>query len=289
VRFCKESIIRRGLHYSKGFHLLIFMMVTMTLLGASCGRPEGPSLTTVEPEPVMTAEPTATPSPNLVQQATPQKTPEKTPEETPTGEFAIVIEDIDELNIFSSPSGESTRLKVLSNPGPFTGPRVLETTGQSDNGFIEVIIPILPNKSVGWVRVEDVTISSTDQLIVVDLSDREATLFVDGVMTLSAPVAIGTDETPTPVLEAIIDVVWDRNTSEENFSAVYGSNLFGLNQHSEVLQSFDGKRPAIAIHGTTQPEVIGSQVSNGCIRMRNEDIVAFAQYVTLGTKVKIVD
>ncbi len=289
MQFCRESIIRRGLHHSKGFHLLIFMMLAMILIGASCGRPEGPSLTMVEPEPVTNAEPTVAPSPDSVQQATPQESSESTPEETPTDGFATAIEALDQITIFSSPSEESPQLKVLSNPGPFSGPRVLETTGQSDNGFIEVVIPVLPNKSIGWVIAEDVAVSSTDQLIVVDLSDREAALFVDGVVTLSAPVAIGTDETPTPVLEAIIDVVWDRKTSEENFGAFYGSNLFGLNQHSEVLRSFDGKRPAIAIHGTTQPELIGSQVSNGCIRMRNEDIAAFAEYVTLGTRVLIID
>ena len=288
MQFCREITIRRGLHCSKGFHLLTSMMVVMILLVPSCGRPEGPSLTMVEPEPAMT-KPTVAPSPAPVQQTTPQETPESIPEEIPKDEFAIVIEDIAQLTIFSARSEESSQLKVLSNPGPFSGPRILETTGQTGNGFIEVVIPILPNKSVGWVLAEDVTVSSTDQLIVVDLSDREATLFVDGVMTLSAPVAIGTDETPTPVLEAIIDVIWDRNTSAENFSAVYGNNLFGLNQHSEVLQSFDGKRPAIAIHGTTQPELIGSQVSNGCIRMQNEDIAAFAEYVTLGTRVLTID
>ena len=289
MQFCRESIIRRVLHYLKGFHLLIIMMVVMILLGTSCGRPEGPSLTVVEPEPVITAGPTVSPSSAPVQQATPQESPEDAPEETPTGGFATVIEDVDQLKIFSAPSGESTQLKALSNPGPFTGPRILETTGQTSNDFIEVIVPALPNKSVGWVLAKDGTVSSTDQLIVVDLSDREATLFVDGVMTLSAPVAIGTDETPTPVLEAIIDVVWDRNTSATNFSAAYGNNLFGLNQHSEVLQSFDGKRPAIAIHGTPQPELIGLKVSNGCIRMQNEDIAAFARYVTLGTRVLIID
>ncbi len=289
MRFSRRFVIRRGLCCSKGLHLLVFMVVAMILLGSSCSRPEGPSLSMVEPEPVITAGPTVAPSPDAVQQATPQGSSDRTPEETPTEGFATAIEALDQITIFSSPSEGSSQLKVLSNPGPFSGPRILETTGQSDNGFIEVVIPVLPNKSIGWVMAEDVAVSSTDQLIVVDLSDREAALFVDGVVTLSAPVAIGTDETPTPVLEAIIDVVWDRKTSEENFGAFYGSHLFGLNQHSEVLQSFDGKRPAIAIHGTTQPELIGLKVSNGCIRMRNEDIAAFAEYVTLGTRVLIID
>ena len=75
MQFCSENVIRRGLHSSKGLHLLIIMMVVMILLGASCGRPEGPSLTMVEPEPAMTAESTVAPSPSSVQQATPQETP----------------------------------------------------------------------------------------------------------------------------------------------------------------------------------------------------------------------
>ena len=265
------------------------MIAGMTLLISSCGRPEGPSLTTVEPKPVITVGPTVEPTSAPEQQETPQETTATPLEETPTDGFATVSEDIAQLEIFSNPNRESQQLKSLSNPGPFTGPRIMETTGQIDNDFIEVVIPILPNKSTGWVLAEEVTLSTSNQLIVVDLSDREATLFVDGVLTLSAPVAIGTDETPTPILEAIIDVVWERGTSATNFSGAYGNNLFGLNQHSETLQTFDGKRPAIAIHGTPQPELIGSKVSNGCIRMRNEDIAAFAQYVTLGTRVQIVD
>ena len=128
MQFCRENVIRRGLHHSKGLHLLIIMMVVMILLGASCGRPEGPSLTMVEPEPVTIAEPTVAPSPDSVQQATPQESSESTPEETPTDGFATAIEALDQITIFSSPSEESPQLKVLSNPGTFSGPRVLETT-----------------------------------------------------------------------------------------------------------------------------------------------------------------
>ena len=58
------------------------MMVVMILLVPSCGRPEGPSLTMVEPEPAMT-KPTVAPSPAPVQQTTPQETPESIPEEIP--------------------------------------------------------------------------------------------------------------------------------------------------------------------------------------------------------------
>ena len=104
-----------------------------------------------------------------------------------------------------------------------------------------------------------------------------------------APVAIGKDSTPTPLIDGVIDYLWDRSTSSVYFSQVYGDHIFGLNQHSEVLDSFGGKRPAIAIHSTSSPELIGGKVSNGCIRMKPEDIEIFLEHVTLGMKVQIVD
>ena len=42
------------------------------------------------------------------------------------------------------------------------------------------------------------------------------------------------------------------------------------------------------IHGTDEPDLIGSAVSNGCIRMRNDDMAIFAEHVTLGTRVSII-
>lgn len=104
-----------------------------------------------------------------------------------------------------------------------------------------------------------------------------------------APVAIGKDSTPTPLIDAVIDYLWERSTSSVYFSQVYGDRIFGLNQHSEVLDSFGGKRPAIAIHSTSSPELIGGKVSNGCVRMKPEDIEIFLEHVTLGMKVQIVD
>ena len=66
------------------------------------------------------------------------------------------------------------------------------------------------------------------------------------------------------------------------------SPLFGLNKHSEALSDFDGRRPALAIHGIDEPDLIGSAVSNGCVRMHNDDMAIFAEHVTLGTRVSII-
>lgn len=41
------------------------------------------------------------------------------------------------------------------------------------------------------------------------------------------------------------------------------------------------------IHGTTQPETIGTESSNGCIRMLNSDVEELYDFVTLNTEIVI--
>ncbi|MFQ5787157.1 MAG: L,D-transpeptidase, partial [Thermodesulfobacteriota bacterium] len=41
------------------------------------------------------------------------------------------------------------------------------------------------------------------------------------------------------------------------------------------------------IHGTTEPDSIGKEMSNGCIRLTNEDVEELFNYVKAKTKVVI--
>lgn len=50
----------------------------------------------------------------------------------------------------------------------------------------------------------------------------------------------------------------------------------------------DGVDTYFRIHGTTQPETIGSSASNGCIRMLNEHVIDLYERVPLGTKVTVL-
>jgi lipoprotein-anchoring transpeptidase ErfK/SrfK len=42
------------------------------------------------------------------------------------------------------------------------------------------------------------------------------------------------------------------------------------------------------IHGSNEPWTVGTNVSSGCIRMRNEDVTDLYQRVNLGTKVVVI-
>ena len=50
----------------------------------------------------------------------------------------------------------------------------------------------------------------------------------------------------------------------------------------------DGRDTLFRVHGTNEPWSIGHAVSNGCIRMTNDDIVDLYQRTPIGTKVLVV-
>lgn len=60
-----------------------------------------------------------------------------------------------------------------------------------------------------------------------------------------------------------------------------------LGARALYLYTASGNDTAIRIHGTTDPGSIGRSVSNGCIRMRNEAVMALFDQVPVGTPVYV--
>jgi len=50
----------------------------------------------------------------------------------------------------------------------------------------------------------------------------------------------------------------------------------------------DGRDTFFRLHGTTEPESIGTAVSSGCIRLFNQDIIDLYNRVPVGTRVTVV-
>jgi len=58
---------------------------------------------------------------------------------------------------------------------------------------------------------------------------------------------------------------------------------------SRGLYLFSGNRDTLyRIHGTNQPEYIGSAISSGCIRMTNEDVIDLYNRVKIGSPVVVL-
>jgi lipoprotein-anchoring transpeptidase ErfK/SrfK len=89
--------------------------------------------------------------------------------------------------------------------------------------------------------------------------------------------------TPTPRgLYYIVELLQPRRADGS-----YGPFSFGLSAHSNVLKRFAGGDGRVGLHGTNQPGLIGSDVSHGCIRLRNEAVRRLAKILPLGTPVYI--
>ena len=65
--------------------------------------------------------------------------------------------------------------------------------------------------------------------------------------------------------------------------------LQGLEPGRNRGAGVDSRERAIYIHGTPHESRIGEPASHGCIRMRNDDVVALFERVEVGTPVEILE
>ncbi|MDF3130016.1 L,D-transpeptidase family protein [Kiritimatiellaeota bacterium B1221] len=120
---------------------------------------------------------------------------------------------------------------------------------------------------------------------VVDKSSNEMELRLNDRFFKRYVVGTGTDSS-TPTGDYVITLrlrhpVWYRPDGEQ-FSYGHPDNLLG--SHYLKLNT-----PGIGLHGTWEPESVGSQSSAGCVRFRNELIEELYKILPEGTSVKIVD
>lgn len=108
--------------------------------------------------------------------------------------------------------------------------------------------------------------------ITVNRAAHTLTLFKDGRLFRTYPVAIGKMLTPTP--KGTYRII----NKALNPGGPYGTRWMGL--------SIPGG--GYGIHGTNNPKSIGKNVSHGCIRMYNKDVMELFKYVGVGTPVRII-
>jgi lipoprotein-anchoring transpeptidase ErfK/SrfK len=151
------------------------------------------------------------------------------------------------------------------------------------DGWLQVVLPIRPNGTTGWVRADAGTLRTTSYRIDVDLATRTLTLFDDAEVVIRSAVAIGAADTPTPTgVFSVTDLV---DTGDPDGD--YGPSAVGVSGHSDELTEFAGGDGQIGIHGTNRPTSIGQAVSHGCIRLPNELVAQLVTVVPLGTPVTI--
>lgn len=193
---------------------------------------------------------------------------------------------VDTVDVFDEPGIEVTH--TLANPIPSGGPLVfiVDEDGLGAEGWHRVLLPVRPNGATGWVKENEVTLTRHNLGIRVELDEFRLTVLDHEVPFFEATVGVAVENTPTPggryyITELIQPVFPD---------SIYGAYAYGLSGYSEVLEEFAGGPGQLGLHGTNDPSTLGTRVSNGCIRLHNDDITHLVADVgiPLGTPVEVV-
>lgn len=211
------------------------------------------------------------------------------PQLASTAPFEVIVAEatVDKVTARFTPDADGEAIVELDNPTAMGGPLVFQLIGTSvdpSQQWVEVKLPIRPNGSTGWIRLSDVSLSRNPYRIEIDAAAYQLRVYREKALWLSTAVAIGTGETPTPRGNFYITEL----LQPPNPDGLYGPFAFGLSGFSESLQSFRGGEAVIGIHGTDEPEALGTDVSHGCVRVANEVIIEMAAVIPLGTPVEIV-
>ncbi|MBL8774447.1 MAG: L,D-transpeptidase [Acidimicrobiales bacterium] len=240
----------RGPHRSRQVLVGVVLAAAFAVTAASCGHADRPDLGEDAAPTTTTVAPTTTTA----------------PDHTTT----VVTTPATSVEVFSAPDDPAPALTV-EKPGPGlqapADPLAFVVEDEQD-GWVQVQVPVRPNGTTGWIKADGLQEATTDLRIEVSLSWFRLKMFDGDELLLDVPVAIGADDSPTPTGTFFTTTLMQGYAQP----SAYGIAAIGLSGFSEVLESFGGGPPQIAIHGTYDDAAIGSRVSNGCIRMSNADI-----------------
>ncbi|MCA1022958.1 L,D-transpeptidase [Halobacillus litoralis] len=130
--------------------------------------------------------------------------------------------------------------------------------------------------------------AADEPVILVNKAVHELVVYEDGEQMFHAPAAIGkTDElTPEGLFQVKVKAV-DPYYRKNNIPGGVPENPLGSRWIGFDAEGTDGR--IYGIHGTNQPESIGTSASAGCIRLQNVDVEALYAMVEKNTNVWIVD
>jgi len=266
---------------------LVAGLVAFGVAGAGCAATETTTTavlgTSTSSQPPAPTRPTTTTSTTSTSTTSTTSTPESIADPYRTV-IATARSSIGALVAYDEPDGKPVALPfVVPNPHQFGGPLTLMVTeGDIGDSWVKVQLPIRPNGTEGWIPTEHYALGETFMRAEVNLAETSVQVFDGDRSITKTEAAIGADATPTP-LGTFYVASKRRNPPDEQH---LGEWSVVLSSFSEVLDTFSGGLPVIAIHGTHHPDAeLGHGISNGCVRVTNDIMQLLAQSLPLGAPV----
>jgi lipoprotein-anchoring transpeptidase ErfK/SrfK len=207
------------------------------------------------------------------------------PEPPPKPQFVpslVALARVPAVAVYDSPSSP-TPSRNLSNPTAERYPLAFRVEARQGD-WLKVFLPVRPNGAKGWIKSSQVALGSTRFRVVIELAAHRARVYDGDNLIMEEVVGVGTARYPTPTGDFYIDAV----VKTGNPQGVYGPYQLSVAGFSNVLTRFAGGPGQIALHGTNSPRGLGTNVSHGCVRFRNEAITRMANTLPVGTPVQIL-
>ncbi len=202
--------------------------------------------------------------------------------EPPKPDPVIVAEAVVPLvEVFDGPEQTVSDRRVPS-PRPSGAPAVFLVL-QRRAEMAEVLLPVEPAGSSGWVRLADVRLAQHRWRIVVELAAYRLTVFQGPDVVRVETIGVGTAATPTPGGRWYTTELLRPPRAD----GPYGAYAFGLSGFTGTEDGPPGVFGQLGLHGTNDPSTLGRNVSLGCLRMTNEAISALATQLPLGVPVDV--
>lgn len=186
--------------------------------------------------------------------------------------------------VSESPSGPIRW--TFDNPIASDGPLVFLLESFDTLDWFRVLLPVRPNGSFGWVKSSEVTLTRHNYRFLVELDAFRISLFDHEKLAFTTEIGVARENAPTP--QGIYYTTELLHPTVPN--SVYGTYAYGLSGYSDTFTEFNGGPGQLGIHGTNDPGTIGTNVSSGCIRLRNEDITVLVEEIGLpvGVPVEVI-
>ena len=126
--------------------------------------------------------------------------------------------------------------------------------------------------------------SSQTPRIGINLASRILILYQGNTKVAMYPVGVGKTATPTPVGYYAVQ---NKEINPTWIDPGDPSVQIGSGPDNPLGYRWIGFNGTYGIHGTNQPASVGYYVSNGCIRMHEEDVEALYSQVSVGTPVNV--
>jgi lipoprotein-anchoring transpeptidase ErfK/SrfK len=196
----------------------------------------------------------------------------------------VAVARVPAITVHETPDGAP--MTVLNSPAQYSKmPQIFTVIPgpEAPPGWLHVNLRIRPNGSTGWIRASEVSLDNHNWSIDINLTEHWATVYDGATVFAATPVVTGTGVSPTPTGDPfVVEAVWTTQPK-----GAYGPFIFGLSSHSDVYTEFAGGDGQIGLHGTNQPQLLGTSASHGCVRFPNDVILSMARALPMGVPVHI--